>query len=60
MRTFHETRDQAPPMASNYGGTYLCRRKSMVVSLGYCEHCAECRAAGIQPHQLERCRDAYA
>ncbi len=60
MMTSHETRTQAEPMPFSYGATYLCRRKKMVVSLGYCEHCAECLVADINSRQLEQHHDVYA
>jgi hypothetical protein len=56
----HERRTLTSTMPLSYGATYLCRSKSMIVSLGYCEHCAECRISGNGELQLEKHRDVYA
>lgn len=55
--TTNKGKTQTSMIPFNYGAAYLCRMKSMIVSLGYCEHCADCRSIGNGKLQLERYRD---
>lgn len=58
--TFQETHANQRTLNLSYGASYLCREKSMIVSLGYCEHCSDCRSSKLIERPLECRTDAYA
>lgn len=60
MMTPEKEQPRTAIMPLNYGATYLCRKKCMIVSLGYCAHCGECRVNGGERRQLEKHPDVYA